>query len=109
MSLTQEEYAQQVKMVWKVTAILAIVTVFEVTIALLYNAYLHESGLRAGLDVIMVVAALVKAFYIVSVFMHLKYERQAFAMTVLLPLIFFIWFIISMLWEGNSWLHLRMF
>jgi len=102
-----EEYKYHVNQVWRVTAILAIVTIVEVAIALLYNAFLHDSGLRIGLDILMVVAAIVKAFFIVSVFMHMKYERQAFRLTVLMPLVFFIWFIIAMLWEGNSWLMLR--
>ena len=105
--MNQEEYRHHVNAVWRTTGILAVVTVVEVGIALLYNAFLHDSPLRMGLNIFMVAASLVKAFYIVGVFMHMKYEKKALALTVLMPLLFLIWFIIAFLWEGSYWLQLR--
>ena len=107
MSYTPEEYKHHVSAVWKATIVLAIVTIIEVTIAILYDRFLYESGYKMFLNVFMIVASLVKAFYIVSVFMHLKYERTAFALTILMPLFFLIWFIIAFLWEGSAWLEMR--
>lgn len=108
MSLSKQEYQHHKAAVWRATWILAVVTIIEVGVALIYDSYFHESGLRMGLNVFMVVATLVKAFYIVAVFMHLKYENKALALTVLMPLFFLVWFIIAFLWEGYSW-HNMMF
>lgn len=107
--MTQEDYKHHVSSVWKATGILAAVTIVEVVIALIYDNYFYESGLRMGLNVFMVVATLMKAFYIVAVFMHLKYERKALALTILMPLVFLVWFIIAFVWEGISWYNLRLF
>lgn len=105
--MNQEEYKHQVNSVWKATAILAAVTIIEVSIAILYDKFFHDSGMRIGLNIFMILASLVKAFYIVSIFMHMKYERAALVMTVLMPIFFLIWFIIAFLWEGSSWLNMR--
>ena len=75
--------------------------------AIAYDTMFMESGLRMALNIFMVVATLVKAFYIVSIFMHMKYEKKALALTVLMPLAFLIWFIIAFLWEGISWNVMR--
>jgi cytochrome c oxidase subunit IV len=107
MSYTHEEYRHHVRDVWRATGILTTVTVVEVGIALLYYFFMEESGLRMGLNVLMVLATLMKAFYIVAVFMHMKYEKKALAMTVLMPLLFLIWFIIAFLWEGGYWFEVR--
>ena len=105
--MQQEEYKHHVNAVWRATIILGVVTVIEVGIALLYDRFFHDSGFRMGLNVFMVVATLVKAFYIVAVFMHMKYEQKALALTVLMPLAFLIWFIIAFIWEGVSWNMMR--
>ena len=44
----------------------------------------------------------VKAFYIVGEFMHLKHEVKALIWSVLIPTLFVMWFIVAMLYEGNS-------
>ncbi len=105
--MTREEYTHHVSAVWRATAILAIVTIVEVGIALIYDHFFHESGMKMGLNIFMIVATLLKAFYIVSVFMHLKYEKRALALTILMPLAFLVWFIIAFIWEGISWYNLR--
>lgn len=106
MTLSQEEYQHHKAAVWRATIILAVVTSIEVGAALLYESFLGETSLKMGLNVFMVTATLVKAFYIVAVFMHMKYERKALALTVLMPLFFLIWFIIAFIWEGTSWHHM---
>jgi cytochrome c oxidase subunit IV len=55
----------------------------------------------------IVILSLAKAFYIVSVFMHLGDEIRNLIMTIVVPLMLFIWFISAFLYEGNSWLTLR--
>ena len=107
MSISHQEYLDHKSAVWRATLILSIVTIIEVGVALLYNWQLHDSGLRMGLNFFMIIATLVKAFYIVAVFMHMKYERQALVLTVLMPLFFLIWFIIAFFWEGTYWQYLQ--
>jgi cytochrome c oxidase subunit IV len=105
---TEEEYRQQRRAVWKTTGILAIVTVVEVSLALLYNQYFHGSSYRMALNVFMIVASLAKAFYIIGIFMHVRYENKAMAYSILAPpLMFFIWFIIAFLMEGNAYHHMK--
>ena len=39
--------------------------------------------------------------------MHLGDEIRNLIMTVVVPLMLFIWFIIAFLWDGNAWKNLR--
>ena len=55
----------------------------------------------------IVILTLAKAYYIVSVFMHLGDEIRNMIMTIVVPLCLFIWFITAFLWDGNSWKILR--
>jgi cytochrome c oxidase subunit IV len=89
---------KKVKKLWKIALILGVVTLIEFVMAftlprgyLLYAAFI-------GLTI-------VKAFYIVSEFMHLKYETKALIWSILLPTIFVIWLIVALLAEGGSVLN----
>jgi cytochrome c oxidase subunit IV len=62
---------------------------------------------RIILNLFFIIMSLIKAFYIVAVFMHMKYERKAMQLTVLLPTLFLVWAIIAFLWEGGAWLENR--
>lgn len=57
--------------------------------------------------VIFISLTLVKAFYIVAYFMHLKHEVKTLILCVVLPLMFIVWFIVAMLYEGNAVLLAR--
>jgi len=50
---------------------------------------------------------LLKAGYIVAIFMHLADEFKGFMITVLVPLFLFVWFIIAFLFDGNYWLNIN--
>jgi len=56
---------------------------------------------------VIALLTLAKAYYIVSVFMHLGDEIRNFIMTIVVPLILFVWFIIAFLADGNSWKNMR--
>jgi hypothetical protein len=53
------------------------------------------------------ILTLAKAFYIVSIFMHLGDEIRNMIMTIIVPLLLFIWFLAAFLWDGNSWKNLK--
>ncbi|GAC1416355.1 MAG: hypothetical protein NVS1B13_00870 [Flavisolibacter sp.] len=52
---------------------------------------------------IICILTLAKAFYIVSIFMHLGDEIRNMIMTIVVPLLLFVWFIAAFLWDGNSY------
>ena len=56
---------------------------------------------------VIVILSLAKAFYIVSIFMHLGDEIRNLIMTIVVPLMLFIWFIGAFLWDGSSWKNYR--
>src|SRR5437773_5087373 len=73
----------------------------------LYALTLPE-GLRMYLiKGVIIVLSLAKAYYIVSVFMHLGDEIRNMIMTIVVPLLLFIWFILAFILDGNSYKHLR--
>jgi cytochrome c oxidase subunit IV len=54
---------------------------------------------------LFIIFGLIKAFYIVGTFMHLKHELLNLMMIILIPLLFILFFIYWMLYEGNYWGH----
>ena len=104
-----ETYKAAKKEIWKITWILSFLTVIELVLGFwMYfsKASLGENGILFIKGVILILM-MVKAFYIVAYFMHLKHEIKNMIMTICVPLMLFIWFIISFLYEGNSYGTLR--
>jgi len=99
------------KKVKNTTILLSILTVVELAIGLLiYN--MHKGEAPNELLVLMFkgmvcILTLAKAYYIVSVFMHLGDEIRNMIMTIVVPLLLFIWFIAAFIWDGNSYKNLR--
>lgn len=93
------------KKIWQVFFYLLAITGVEFFIAL----YLIPQGiLNHGIgNFIYIILTLVKAFYIVAYFMHLKFERFAFKTSVVIVFVLIIYFIILMLTEG-AYLHIHM-
>jgi cytochrome c oxidase subunit 4 len=104
--LDDAAYHSSVKAVWQATAVMAIVTVFEVAFALTHFYYLHESLPKIYLHIVMIIATLIKAFFIIAEFMHLKYEKRALIMSLGIPLLFLLWALIALSVEGNYWLKI---
>ncbi|MEZ5014306.1 MAG: cytochrome C oxidase subunit IV family protein [Chitinophagales bacterium] len=104
-TLTKEESK---KRVWRVCAILGIVTICEIAAALIHYKFFEESP-RMVLNLLFIVLSALKAYYIMSEFMHLKYELKPMTISILAPFMFLIWGIIAFLWEGHYWLSAREF
>ena len=87
------------KKIWQVFFYLLGITAIEFFIAL----YLIPKGILGhGMgNIIYIVLTLVKAFYIVAYFMHLKFEKFALKTGITVSLIFIIYFIVLMLIEGS--------
>ncbi len=95
-------------MVKKVTIILSVITVIELCMGLLiYKIGEGSSGSILLIKGVVTILSLAKAFYITSYFMHLGDEIRNMIMTIVVPLILFVWFIAAFLIDGNSWKNLR--
>ena len=99
------------KRVRKTTILLSILTVVELSIGLTIYT-IHKGENPSHLLVLMFkglvcILTLAKAYYIVSVFMHLGDEIRNMIMTIVVPLMLFIWFIAAFIIDGNSYKNLR--
>jgi len=98
--------------IWKVFWLLSAITLVELALGFGLAKHWygdpenHKTGILFVKGVICILS-LAKAFYIVSVFMHLGDEIRNMIMTIVVPLCLFIWFITAFLWDGNSWLNLK--
>jgi len=96
-----------VQKIIKTTIILSVITIIELGLGLTMYAFPMAAGLKLFLKGVIVILSLAKAFYIVGIFMHLGDEIRNMIMTIVVPLLLFIWFIAAFLWDGNSWKVLR--
>ena len=83
------------KVIWKVFWILLVITMFEVGIS-------FTSIPKHILLYIFVGLTLVKAYYIVGFFMHLKFEKVPMQWSLLLPFILIVYLIFIALYEGTA-------
>ena len=91
--------------IWKVAGILSLITAIEFMIALWAIPGGHMSQ-HVG-NYVYIALTLVKAFYIVAYFMHLKFEKLGLQLALTVSFIFIIYFIVLMLIEGG-FLNLHM-
>lgn len=98
---------ENVKRIWKTFWVLLFITIIELGLGLLLYATDFSSWLDLAVKGVIVILSLAKAFYIVSIFMHLGDEIRNMIMTIVVPLMLFIWFIAAFLWDGNSYKNLR--
>jgi len=85
------------KLIWRTFWILLFATSIEFIVAFLVG---HEyKAIRVAIFLGLTV---VKAVYIVGEFMHLKHETKTLIWCIVLPTVFIMWFVVSMLMEGNS-------
>lgn len=92
----------------RTTIILSVLTVIELGLGLLmYSMDNLSYGVELAIKGVIVILTLAKAFYIVSIFMHLGDEIRNMIMTIVVPLMLFIWFIIAFVADGNSYKNLR--
>lgn len=103
------EHASDTKKIWRTFWVLSFLTVVELGLG--YFLYFKNGELNPALvlttKVIIGILTLAKAYYIVSIFMHLGDEVRNMIMTIVVPLCLFVWFIAAFLWDGDSWRNLR--
>ena len=103
--------AAQVKRIWRTFWLLLIITIAELGLGL--AIYTIHKGANPNHSLVLMfkgvvcILTMAKAFYIVSIFMHLGDEIRNLIMTIIVPLMLFVWFLVAFLWDGNAWKNLR--
>jgi cytochrome c oxidase subunit IV len=97
---TGEKQKPQTKELWKVFVILLVITLIEFIIAFTLGS---DTPAGKWLKIsIFIILTFVKSFYIVGTFMHLKDEVKGLIWTVILPIVFVLWFIAALVfYEGG--------
>lgn len=80
--------------IWKTFWILLILTAIEFVIAFTMPANTLRVAIFCGMTI-------VKAFYIVGEFMHLKHEVKSLIWMVLVPTLFVVWLLVALIYEGG--------
>jgi cytochrome c oxidase subunit IV len=105
------EHTGGTKRIWRTFWLLSFITVVELAIGIaIYTIHKGENSnhtLVLMFKGVVCILTLAKAYYIVSIFMHLGDEIRNMIMTIVVPLCLFIWFLIAFLWDGNSWKNMR--
>lgn len=100
-----EEQGKKIrKKIWQVTAILTAITIFEVAVGATVK---QSSDYWWIVKLLFIGLTLLKAGYIVLVFMHLGDERKAMKYVILIPYFLFIVYLIFIaLYEGTALGHI---
>jgi cytochrome c oxidase subunit 4 len=101
--MATEHSKDMVKLIWKTFWILLVVTVVEIVAAVSLTGHMPQMIL----NVFYVLMSAAKAFFIVSVFMHLRFEIKYLVITILIPMTFLLFAVAALLAEGYSWLQMR--
>lgn len=91
--------------IWKVAGILSVITCIEFFIALFLVP--HQYLTYHAANPIYIVLTLLKAFYIVAFFMHLKFEKTALIYAIAVPTLFIIGLILVLTNESHHWFDIR--
>ena len=88
---SEEEGKKIRKNIFKVTAILSIITAVEVAMGIVWgkSTLALDGGAWLSIKTAFIVMTLIKAGYIIMVFMHLGDERKGLRYSILLPLPYF--------------------
>jgi cytochrome c oxidase subunit IV len=86
------------KELWRTFWILLAITILDF---ILYFTLTSES-VHMTRNIIFIFMGIVKAYFIVGAFMHLKYEKINLALIILVPSVFIVGLIMGLLYEGNA-------
>lgn len=103
--LTFPDDSAHVKRIWKAFWVLLILTILELSLG--FTIYLLEIGdpspaLILTIKILIIIFTIAKAYYIISIFMHLGDEKRNMMLSIAIPMSLFIWFIIAFLVEGSA-------
>ena len=91
--------------IWRTFWILLGITLVELCLATIHL----KTGFppKYVLNGVYLILTCAKAFYIIAEFMHLRHEIKNMIMTIAVPALLFVWFLIAFVSDGNSYRELR--
>jgi hypothetical protein len=108
---TTEADIAHIKRIWKAFWVLLILTILELVLGLaiyfIEKNPDYSNALVLSIKGTICILTLAKAFYIISIFMHLGDEIRTMILTIGIPMALFIWFIIAFIGDGASFRNLR--
>jgi cytochrome c oxidase subunit IV len=87
------------KTIWRTFWILLAITILEISYALVIGPHVPKLANNA----LYICMTLIKAFFIIAEFMHMKYEVKSLILTAGLPCMLLIWLVLANTMDGNSW------
>lgn len=87
----------KIKNFLKVMWYLAAITAIEFAIA--FTVPMEQKWTRI---VVFIALTIVKAYYIVAEFMHLGHEKKSLRMSIVLPMLFVVFLIFIMIYQGSA-------
>ena len=108
--LNEAEEKAHVRKIWVAFYILSGLTVVELALGL--TIYFLEMGVVSYWVILFIkgvitILTFAKAFYIISIFMHLGDEVRTMMLSLAIPATLFVWFVTAFLWDGSSFKNLR--
>lgn len=100
-----EKHSFDTKAIWRTFWILLVITCIELVIGMFIAP--HFPSMKLMFNILYIIFTGAKAFYIIAEFMHLRHEIKNLIMTIAVPALLFIWFIVAFLWDGDSYKNLR--
>ena len=97
METTTSSTKKYTQRVIKVAIILAIITSVELLLAFIWP----DGSSRTILNIVFLLLTILKAFYIVGEFMHLKHEVKLLVYSIVIPLVLILFLIAILLTEGE--------
>ena len=102
---SEEEGVKKRKEIYQVTIILAVITTIEVAMGMIFGKalFLDKQSVWDMIKIAYIGLTVVKAAYIVMVFMHLGEERKPLRWLILAPYLFFLFYLLFfILWEAEA-------
>ena len=104
----EEHEGMTKKRIWNVFYVLLAITAVEFLIAL-YLVPHHIWGITYNFaNPVYIILTLLKAFFIVGYFMHLKFEKTGLIFAIIVPVLFIIGLILVLTNESHHWIDLRL-
>ena len=102
-----QEHKSHTKLIWKVFAILSVVTTVEVFLGIEKPEFLHLSSFlgTSPLNIIFVILTLVKAYYITWFFMHMADEKKSLRRAVVWTAVFLIIYLVTLILIEGSYIY----
>lgn len=105
--MAHAEHTSHTKLIWKVFAILSVITIVEVALGIYKPDFLYLTNFLGTslLNIIFIVLTIAKAYYITWFFMHMVDETKSLRRSVVWTAVFLITYLVTLLLIEGSYVH----